>query len=247
MAKLKNKIIVLSGVTGSGKTALSIDIAKMFNCEIISADSRQVYKYLDIGTAKITKEEMQGIPHYLIDNVDPVKNKRYSVADFLRDAYPIIDDIIGRNKIPLIVGGTGLYSRSIISGYGFDEQPNSPKYDVLQICLMPDKELMIPAVRKRNEARIDNGMIEETKKLLEMGVDKEFLYLLGLEYRLNIRYIDGEITLPEYKELLFNQTMQFIKRQKTWYRKENPEITHYLTEPENYKNQTIKLINLFLT
>lgn len=241
-----NKIIVLSGLTASGKTALSITLAQKFNGEIVSADSRQVYRYLDIGTAKITPAERQGVPHHLLDVVDPTQNTRYSVGDFVRDAIPVIDDIIARGKVPFIVGGTGLYSRAIIAGYGFG-QANCPRYQALQICLTPPRAIIAPKVQARNDARIQNGMFAETERLLKMGVHREFLYNLGLEYRLNLRYLDGEITLDEYKTLLFQQTMQFIKRQRTWYRKEDPTLTHYLTDPATYLADTIKLINLFLT
>lgn len=241
-----NKIIVLSGITASGKTALSIELAKKYPGEIVSADSRQVYRYLDIGTAKITPAEKQGVPHYLLDVVDPTHNTRYSVGDFLRDAYPVIDDILARGKVPLIVGGTGLYSRAIIAGYGFDSQPNQPRYQVLQICLTPPKEIIAPKVQARNLERINHGMFAETKKLLQMGVSKQFLYNLGLEYRLNVRYLDGELTLAEYQDQLYTQTMQFIKRQRTWYRKEDPTITHYLTDPATYLADAVKLIDAFL-
>ena len=240
------KIIVLSGLTASGKTALSIELAKKYHGEIVSADSRQVYQYLDIGTAKITPKEMQGIKHHLLDVVDPTGNTRYSVGDYLRDAYPAIDDILARGKVPFIVGGTGLYSRAIIAGYGFDEQPNQPRYQVLQICLTPPKDLIAPKVRARNTERIEHGMFDETRALLQKGVSQQFLYNLGLEYRLNVRYLNGEISLDEYQAELYTQTMQFIKRQRTWYRKENPAVTHDLTEPDTYLADATKLMREFL-
>lgn len=103
----KKPLIVLLGPTASGKTALSLKIAAEFNCEIISADSRQVYKHMDVGTDKIPAEKRQGIPHYLIDVADP--SERFTVADFKRLAEEKIEDILERGKIPFIVGGTGLY------------------------------------------------------------------------------------------------------------------------------------------
>lgn len=242
-----NKIIVLSGLTASGKTALSIALAQKYHGEVVSADSRQVYQGLDIGTAKITPAEMQGVPHHLLDVVDPTGNTRYSVGDYLRDAYPVIDDILARGKVPFIVGGTGLYSRAIIAGYGFAERPNQPRYQVLQICLTPPKDVIAPKVRARNTERIAHGMFDETRALLAKGVNPQFLYNLGLEYRLNVRYLNGAIGLDEYQDQLYTQTMQFIKRQRTWYRKEDPAVTHYLTDPATYLADAIKLINLFLT
>lgn len=246
LAKMKPKIVVISGLTASGKTALSILLAKQFNAEIISADSRQVYQGLDIGTAKITTEEMQGIPHHCLDIVDPTTNTRYSVGDFQRDAYAKIDEIIARGKLPMLVGGTGLYSRAVINGYGFDGQPNAPRYDVLQICLVPPNTILAPKVKLRNEQRVEQGMFDETRNLLARGVDADFLYKLGLEYRLNIRYIQGEIDLATYYDELYHQTMQFIKRQRTWYRKEDPNCTHYITDPGTYLSQASQLIRDFL-
>ena len=109
---LKEKVIVICGPTASGKTALSIELAKQINGEIVSADSMQIYKDMDIGTAKPTKEEMQGIKHYLIDFVSP--DERYSVADYKQDAKKAIRKILKKGKVPIIVGGTGLYVDSLI-------------------------------------------------------------------------------------------------------------------------------------
>lgn len=112
MEEEKPKAIVICGPTASGKTALSIELAKKIDGEIISCDSMQIYKDMDIGTAKPTKEEMQGIKHYLIDFVSP--DKRYSVADFKQDAKNAMKEIIAKGKTPIIVGGTGLYVDSLI-------------------------------------------------------------------------------------------------------------------------------------
>ncbi|MCF0124728.1 MAG: tRNA (adenosine(37)-N6)-dimethylallyltransferase MiaA [Clostridia bacterium] len=121
----KDKVVVICGPTASGKTALSIELAKKINGEIISSDSMQIYKEMDIGTAKPTIEEMDGINHYLIDFVPP--NERYSVADFKKDAKKAIKEIIKKGKTPIIVGGTGLYVDSLIyeieySNIEFDEE-----------------------------------------------------------------------------------------------------------------------------
>ena len=113
------KVIVICGPTASGKTALSIELAKKINGEIISADSMQIYKDMNIGTAKPDKQEMQGIKHYLLDFVEP--NQRYSVADYKKDAENAIEDILQKGKVPIIVGGTGLYVDSLIYGI---EYPN---------------------------------------------------------------------------------------------------------------------------
>lgn len=115
------KIISVVGPTASGKTALSIEIAKKYNGEIISADSMQIYRGMDIATAKPTKEEMQGIAHHLIDNVNP--EDEYSVAQYVKDARNAILDIDSRGKIPILVGGTGLYVNSLLDNVQFSESP----------------------------------------------------------------------------------------------------------------------------
>ena len=116
---MKPKVIVIAGPTASGKTSLSIDLAKSINGEIISCDSMQIYKGMDIGTAKVTKEEAEGIKHYLIDCVEP--NERYTVSNFKKDAELCIEEILSKGKVPIIVGGTGLYVDSLIYGIEYSE------------------------------------------------------------------------------------------------------------------------------
>ena len=108
----KKKVIVICGPTASGKTALSIQLAKKIDGEIVSCDSMQIYKEMNIGTAKPTLEEMQGIKHYMIDAISP--EQRYSVADYKKDAKKAIREIIEKGKVPIVVGGTGLYVDSLI-------------------------------------------------------------------------------------------------------------------------------------
>lgn len=116
-SRIMDKLISIVGPTASGKSGLAIDIAKELNTEIISLDSMQIYKYMDIGTAKITKEEMQGIKHYMIDMVDP--SEEYSAALFCEQVKPIISKINQEGKIPVSVGGTGLYLNSLLYGFSF--------------------------------------------------------------------------------------------------------------------------------
>lgn len=112
---VKKKIIIITGPTATGKSKLAVELAKKLNTEIISCDSMQVYKYMDIGTAKVTKEEMDGIPHHLIDVVEPSED--FNVSNFVLLAEKEIDRLHKENKIPIIVGGTGLYINSLIFGY----------------------------------------------------------------------------------------------------------------------------------
>ena len=122
----KPKVIVICGPTASGKTALSIELAKKINGEIISSDSMQIYKYMDIGTAKPSEEEKEGIQHYLLDFVEP--NQRYSVAEFKKDAESAIEEILAKGKTPIVVGGTGLYVDSLIYGIEYQDIELDEKY-----------------------------------------------------------------------------------------------------------------------
>ena len=120
------KVIVICGPTASGKTKLGIEVANKIGGEIISADSMQIYKDMDIGSAKPTKDEREKAVHHLIDFVSP--DKRYSVADFKRDASNKIERIIGENKTPIIVGGTGLYIDSLVYNIEFNEEKTDLEY-----------------------------------------------------------------------------------------------------------------------
>ena len=124
--EIKPKVIVIVGPTASGKTALSIELAKKINGEIISCDSMQIYKDMNIGSAKPTIEEMQGIKHYLIDEIEPTQ--RFSVAEYKKRAEKAIEEIIKKGKMPIVVGGTGLYANSLIYGIEYNEIKYDEKY-----------------------------------------------------------------------------------------------------------------------
>lgn len=123
---MKEKVLVIAGPTAVGKTDLSIKLAKELNGEIVSTDSMQIYKYMDIGSAKITKEEMCGVPHHMIDVVDP--SIPFSVADYKEMAQKCIDDIISRGKLPILTGGTGLYINALTCNMNFTEAENDLNY-----------------------------------------------------------------------------------------------------------------------
>jgi len=120
------KLVVIIGPTAVGKTKLSIELAKRLDGEIISGDSMQIYRGMDIGTAKIKPEETEGIPHYLIDIKEPTES--FSVAEFQQTVRPLIAEIAARDKLPIIVGGTGLYIQSVIFDYQFSDAPSDEKY-----------------------------------------------------------------------------------------------------------------------
>ncbi len=117
---MSKKVLVITGPTATGKTVLGVSLAKKLGGEVVSADSMQVYRRMDIGTAKITPEEMQGVPHHMVDVADPSEN--FSVARYVEMASACCEDIFSRNRIPILVGGTGLYIDSLLSGRSFAER-----------------------------------------------------------------------------------------------------------------------------
>ena len=119
-------VVVIYGPTAVGKSSIAIELAKMINGEIISADSMQIYKRLNIGSAKVTKEEMQGIPHHLIDFKEPEED--YSVSEFCKDAKMCIEQIIESNHVPIVVGGTGLYIKGLTEGYNFSNTEKNKQF-----------------------------------------------------------------------------------------------------------------------
>lgn len=121
-----NKVIVIYGPTAVGKSAIGVELAKMINGEIISADSMQIYKHLNIGSAKVSQDEMQGIKHHLIDILEPSQD--YSASEFVSMANKLCKDIISRGKTPIIVGGTGLYINGLINGFNFGDTEKNEEF-----------------------------------------------------------------------------------------------------------------------
>src|ERR1035437_3056740 len=122
---MKTKVIVVLGPTASGKSSLAVSLAERFGGEVVSADSRQVYTRLNLGTGKITKREMRGVPHHLIDVANP--KKQFSVAEYKKIGEKALDSIITRNKIPIICGGTGFYIDTLLGTISLPEVPPNPK------------------------------------------------------------------------------------------------------------------------
>ena len=278
---MKPKVIAIVGPTASGKTKMAIDLAKKINGEIISADSRYVYKGFNIASAKPTKEEQAGIPHHLIDIVEPEVD--YSVADFYDDARDKIYEIIERGKMPIVAGGTGLYFRVLLETYDLPRVEANPqlraelehrdKEDLLHELLTLDpvgyekvkdankrrivraleitkilgkpfseasvekepefdvewempkiesREALYERINKRVDLMLEQGLIEETKSLLEKhGRIKNFVCTIG--YKEILSYLDGEMSLEEATDKLKQHTRNYAKRQLTWFRK-NPKL-----------------------
>ena len=162
------KIIVICGPTASGKTALSIELAKKINGEIVSADSMQIYDEMQIGTAKPDEEEMQGIKHYLIGSVKPTT--RYSVSEYKKDAIKAIEEILKKGKTPIIVGGTGLYVNSLIYGIDYPEIQTDLEYrkQLEQEAEEQGLEYLYEKAKQIDEKAMQNISINDKKRILRV-------------------------------------------------------------------------------
>ena len=230
-----NKTLIILGPTGSGKTGVAIKIAKALDGEIISADSRAIYKGMDIGTAKPSKDEQRGIIHYGIDLVNP--DERFTVADWKKYAEAKIKEIKARGKLPIIVGGTGLYIDALIYDYHFkgptgekigdtEQKSCSDRTEIKGDYLLIGVKWQTDELRQRLKQRIDQmfcqDLYNETKKLVQQygwnnGAMKSDIY----EYAW--KYLNGELSLSEAKEKCFYEDWHLAKRQLTWF-KRTPQI-----------------------
>ena len=166
---LQGKLIAVVGANASGKSALGVRLAQAFGGEIVSADSRQVYRGLDLGSGKITPEETRGVPHHLLDVVEP--NDFFSMADFQRQAYRAIDDILARGKIPFLVGGTGLYVASVTEGYLLsDREPNLAYREELEKLTTPELyEMLLRAIPDVEIDRNNRNRVMRALEKIESG------------------------------------------------------------------------------
>ena len=208
-----SKLIVSLGPTASGKTALGEALALEFNGEIISADAKQIYRGMDIGTAK---EKVLKVPQHLIDIKNP--GEKSTVAEYQKMAYATIDDVLARGKQPFLVGGSMLYVEAVMNGYTFNNR-QEPRYDCLKIGVELNREVLKEKAAIRLNERIKQGLDDEVRGLLEQGVSPEWLEKCGIEYRYFSYYVLGKMTLEEATEKTRIAINQYIKRQYTWWRR----------------------------
>ncbi|MBR3122435.1 tRNA dimethylallyltransferase [Candidatus Saccharibacteria bacterium] len=234
--KSDNPIVIILGPTGSGKTSVSIKLAKALNGEIISADSRAIYQGMDLGTAKPTPKERQGIPHYGLDLVKP--GDRFTVADWKSYAEQKIAEITARGKLPIIVGGTGLYIDALIYDYHFKGPTGKKIGDYEQKTCTDRKEikgnyLLVgikysdQELRERLKKRIDNmfseDLYKETKALVQQYSWNNQAMKSNI-YQYAWQFLEGKLSLDEAKQLSFYADWHLAKRQMTWF-KRTPQIT----------------------
>ena len=188
-------VIVITGPTATGKTKLSVELAKKINGEIINCDSTQIFKTLDIATAKVTNEEMDGIAHYLIDIKDITDN--YTVYDYQRDAREKINEILKKNKTPILVGGTGLYVKAALYDYKFEEESKNENFENVDTKVLYDKLMEVDPesdIHPNNRKRIIRALnyyLSNGKKLSSKEKSDKILYdtiFIGLSTDRSVLY-----------------------------------------------------------
>ncbi|OPJ56587.1 tRNA (adenosine(37)-N6)-dimethylallyltransferase MiaA [Clostridium oryzae] len=303
---MKPKIIIIAGPTAVGKTAASVELATMLHTEIISADSMQIYKGMDIGSAKVTKNEMNGIKHHLINVIDPKDS--FTVAEYKVLADEAINHISAMGNIPIIVGGTGLYIDSLIYNYDFTDankdseyrkylenlaaekgnlylfemlekvdkvsavklHPNNvkrviralevfhvtgksfskfalseedkykSKFDYKYFVLAMDREILYQRINMRVDLMVENGLIEEVRKLKALGCTTDMQSMKGIGYKELLYYLNGDLSLGEAVEMIKKGSRNYAKRQLTWFR-HNPN-TIWIDRAEQSDKEVLDFI-----
>jgi tRNA dimethylallyltransferase len=213
-----NTVVAIIGPSGTGKTALAEQLALHFDGEIISSDSKQVYRGMDIGTAK---EKQLKVPQHLIDIKNP--GEKMTVAEYQALAYQAIDSCITRGKLPFLVGCSMLYAESVMNGYIFTPDgkstEQSPRYAVLKLGILVERDELKKRLTARTDQWVEEGLLTEIRTLLDQGVPHTFLDHCGQEYRYFTAHLLGEIDLTTAKQLTNTSLNQYAKRQYTWWRR----------------------------
>lgn len=281
----KRPLVIITGPTAVGKTNLSIRLAKAIGGEIISADSMQVYRHMDIGSAKVTKEEMDGVPHYLVDVLEPWEE--FNVVVFQQMAKKALEEIYAHGAVPIIAGGTGFYIQALLYDIDFKENPEGNQirkelealaaekgaeylhqqlakvdpesalaihsnnikrviraleyfrqtgqkisvhnqeerqkespFDFFYYVINTERSRLYERIDRRVDLMMENGLVEEVKKLKAMGCHRGMVSMQGLGYKEILDYLNGECTLEEAVYILKRDTRHFAKRQITWFKRE---------------------------
>ena len=300
-------LITILGPTASGKTPLAAALADRLHTEIISGDSRQVYRRMDLGTGKDLVDYVvdgRPVPYHLIDIVEP--GYKYNVFEYQRDFLKAYEEITSRGKLPILCGGTGMYIESVLKGYrllpvpenpelraslegksleeltrileGYKKLHNSTDVDTAKRAIRAieieeyykqqppeyrefpslksliigvdiDRELRREKITRRLKQRLDEGMVEEVRGLLEEGIPAENLIYYGLEYKFLTQYAIGELTFDEMFHQLETAIHQFAKRQMTWFRgmERRGFKIHWLDATLPMEVKTEQIINLINT
>ena len=276
---MKKKLAVILGPTATGKSHCGIGLAKMLGGEIISGDSMLVYKGMDIGTAKPTAEELAAVPHHMVDILPPTAS--FNVVDFKERAEALIEEITARGRLPIIVGGTGLYIKALLEGYEFSTKGEDAAlrseletllaeqgkevlyarlvkavpaeagqidinntrrviraieaaesgdalshtkggelvYDAVVFGLRMERSVLYDRINRRVDIMLEQGLVEETQRLLNEGVSEAAQSMQAIGYRQTVLYLNGEWDKQLAVDKIKQATRNFAKRQFTWYKK----------------------------
>jgi len=281
-----NRLVAIVGPTAVGKSRLALRLSRAFDGEIVSADSRQVYRHMDIGTAKPSPEELSLVPHHLINVVNP--NVDFSLAQYQELAYRAIDNIQRRNKLALLVGGSGLYIWSVLEGWRIPQVPpdlefrhsleekaarvgkdelyqelmevdpvaaqkidrrnvrrtiralevyraaetplsqlqhkTAPPFNTLIIGLTTDREELYRRIDLRVDEMIEQGLVAEVRKLVNMGYDLALPAMSGISYKQIGMFLRGELTLASAIQQIKFETHRFVRHQYNWFRLDDDRI-----------------------
>ncbi|MFC1872862.1 tRNA (adenosine(37)-N6)-dimethylallyltransferase MiaA [Chloroflexota bacterium] len=301
------RVIAILGPTGVGKSRLALQLAPGCNGEIVNADSRQVYRLMDIGTAKLSPSELDQVPHHLVNSFMP--DLAFSVGEYQSLAYSAISDIHRRHKIPMLVGGSGQYLWAVLEGWqvpklsplsvaGREEEgrlteaekaalyrelvkrdpqaaasidpknirrvlralevikntgvlfsksggKKPPGFQTLIIGLTLERETLYQRVDKRVDDMLAEGLLDETRRLVEAGYGGALPAMSSIGYRQLLAYIAGEIPLAEAVRQIKTGTHRFIRQQYNWFRLADPRIK-WLNADENLAEQAAGIIDVFL-
>jgi len=303
-----NHLVAIVGPTGIGKSQLALRLARTFAGEIISADSRQVYRYVDIGTAKPSREELSLVPHHLINIVNP--DEDFSLAQYQELAYRAIGDIHQRNKLPILVGGSGMYVWSVLEGWGIPRVPpdlefrhsleekaakvgkdklyqeleeidpvavqridrrnvrrtiralevhrgtetpfsqlqykKAPPFNTLIIGLTADRAELYRRIDLRVDEMIEQGLVAEVEKLMNMGYDFNMPAMSGIGYKQIGMFLNGELTLAVAIQQVKFETHRFVRHQYNWFRLKDNRIKWFDAQSK-LDSEITTLVTKFIT
>ena len=303
-----NRLVAIVGPTGVGKSQLALHLAQTFDGEIVSADSRQVYRHMNIGTAKPILRELSLVPHHLIDIINP--NEDFSLAQYQQLAYQAIGDIQRRSKLALLVGGSGLYVWSVVEGWRIPQVPSDPEFRrslerkaiavgkdklyqeltqvdpvaaqridprnvrriirALEVCrstetpfsqlqykraplfgiliigLTADRAELYRRIDLRVDEMIEQGLVAEVKKLVEMGYDFNLPAMSGIGYGQIGMFLRGELTLAAATQQIKFETHRFVRHQYTWFQLKDDRI-HWFDIQRKVDSEITALVAKFTT